>query len=453
MISLWSSFSPPDYLRTCIAWTRQHKHFIILGVILCFAAFLRFWAAPLSAGPDVAQFWSFAKVFQTHGLDFYRYADAYTENFPYPGWGYFYPPVWLLLLRVALFFVPASSATDSMIDPAWRFAMKTPIIAADLAIGLLLYWAVPGSKWRKLLFAGLWLFHPTAWYESAVFGQFDAIAAAFLLASVIMLMRGKDKLAFLLAGLTVLTKQHTFLAVGMMLIICVRYMNKRRLLTNCAIFVGVIAVFSLPFLLTGNFLPYARSLFLPGSPPGSQDPLCFSLSGTGSLLTYLYNVFGWDTIGLISFVPPVLIVALIITAILCYRRLITPLQGALVGFLVFIGFFYRINYQYLVIYIPLAILLASRTSYKSEKIFALVLALLPAIWIWTTNIPWWFHNFKPHYYWVSPILARIGLFDRYLPDYAYVSFDMVLMCLSLAYVVLAFWKWRQPAGLSSDMVK
>ena len=187
------------------------------------------------------------------------------------GWGFVYPPVWLLILRVALFFAPSSSATAVMVDPGWRFAMKIPIIAADLAIGLLLYWAVPGSKRRKLLFASLWLLHPTAWFESGVFGQFDAVAAAFLLACVIFLIKGKDRLAFLFAGLAVMTKQHTLIAIGMMIIVCTRYMNMRRLLTNCAITAGVIALFSLPFLLTGNFIAYAHSLFLPAV--GTRIPM------------------------------------------------------------------------------------------------------------------------------------------------------------------------------------
>ena len=439
-----SSFPLHDSLKTCANWMRQHIYIILFGVVLVVAAFIRLWAASLSTGPDVAQFWAFAKVFQTHGLDFYRYADGQGDIFPMQGWGFVYPPVWLLILRVALFFAPSSSATAVMVDPGWRLAMKIPIIAADLAIGLLLYWAVPGSKRRKLLFASLWLLHPTAWFESGVFGQFDAVAAAFLLACVIFLIKGKDRLAFLFAGLAVMTKQHTLIAIGMMIIVCTRYMNMRRLLTNCAIFAGVIALFSLPFLLTGNVLSYARSLFLPASAPGYQWPLCFSFSGSGALLTYLHDVFGWDTTDLISFMIPVMIIALSITAMLCYWRRITPLQGALAGFLVFISFSYQVNYQYLVVYIPLAILLASRTQYKIEKIFTLVLAILPAVWVWLANMPWWFHNFQPFYLWVNPILAHMGLLDRYLPDWVYVAFAVGLMCLSLAYVVSGFSKWQQP---------
>jgi hypothetical protein len=129
------------------------------------------------------------------------------------------------------------------------------------------------------------------------------------------------------------------------------------------------------------------------------------------------------------------------------------LQGALAGFLVFIGFYYRINYQYLVGYIPLAILLAARTQYKLERVFALVLAILPAVWLWLASTPWWFHDTIPGYTWVIPMFRHLGLLDRYLPDQVYVIFACMLMCLSLGYIVLAFTKWRQPADLPATMIK
>lgn len=155
------------------------------------------------------------------------------------------------------------------------------------------------------------------------------------------------------------------------------------------------------------------------------------------------------TSGLFAFTIPLLVITLIITAVLSYKKAITPLQGALVGSLVFISLFYRMNYQYLIIFIPLAILQASRTHYRSERVFALVLAILPAAWVWLTNIPFWFNDHDPIYPWVTPILARVGLPNRYLPDYAYVSLAVVLMCLSMAYVVLTFVRWRKPTGQPS----
>ncbi len=433
---------------------KRHLHVIILGIVLIIAALIRLWAAPTSAGPDVAQFWAFAKVFQQHGLDFYRYANAQLDIFPMKGWAYVYPPIWLLISKICLFFAPSSTAYSIAgtvtVSPAWRLVVKVPIIAADLAIGLLLYWGVPGSKNRKLLFATLWLLHPAAWFESGVFGQFDAIAAAFLLTAVIFLLKGKDRLAFLFAGLAIMTKQHTLIAVGMMVIVCKQSMSWRRLLTNCAITAGVVAAISLPFVATGNFSAYFRAIVLPGQGSGYQSPLCFCFSGPGALLTYLHNVFGWDTTTWISFTVPLMIVCLAATAILCYFRRITPLQGALAGFLVFISLSYQVNYQYLIVYIPLALLLASRTQFNFERIFALVIAILPAVWVWLDDVPWWFHNMSPDFFWPNRILAYIGLPDRYLPEWTYVAFACLLMCTGLAYAVLVFTRWAKPPDIKAD---
>ena len=429
---------------------KQSLPVIILGLVLAIAAFIRFWAAPISTGPDVEQFFAFAKTFKMHGLDFYRYAEAQLDYFPMKGWGFFYPPVWILLLALALFVVPGSSLGGEMVASVWRVALKAPIITADLAIGVLLFWAVPGSKWKKLLFASLWLLHPTAWFESGVFGQFDAVAAAFLLASVIMLIKKKDMLAFFLAGLALMTKQHTLAAIAMMVIICARTMKFSRLLINCLVAGAVALVISVPFLVTGNFFAYVRSIVAPGDSPGYQDPLCFSFSGFGALFSWFHDVFGWDTTKFIVIMVPLLVIALVVTGILCYKRRITPLQGMLAGFLVFVGLYYRINYQYLIIYIPLALLVAARTQYKFERVLALVIAVLPAVWLWITNIPWWFNDLPSGYAWVKPMFDHLGMPERYLPDWTYVVLAGLIMCTSLAYVVLAFIKWQQPKGLSAD---
>ena len=418
-------------------------YLLVLGVALITAAFFRFWAAPLSAGPDVAQFWAFAKVFKIYGLDFYRYADATLSIFPFKGWGFVYPPLWLLILGLALLAAPASQATALMVDTSWRLAMKAPIIAADLAIGCLIFWAVPGSKVRKLVFASLWLFHPTAWYESAVFGQFDAIAAALLLASIIVLEKGKDWLAFLLASLAVMTKQHTLIPVALMTVLVSRHMSKQRLIINLSIFAGIVIFLSLPFLLTGNFSSYARSVLLPMQAPDYQYPLMYAFSGSGSLLTSLHNAFGWETRGLLQLNTPTLLVALSVVFVLSYIKHMPPIRGMLAIILVFIGIFYRINYQYLVVYIPIALLVASRTHYRSERAIALGLALIPAVWLWLFHVPFWFNYLNPTNPWVTPILARVGLAPPGVPDFAYVSLALALMALSLSYVVCAFLRWHE----------
>ncbi len=59
----------------------------IFVLVLGFRAYARFWAAPLSSGVDVPQFWGFAKVFEQYDLDFYRYAGDTLKIFPEKGWG------------------------------------------------------------------------------------------------------------------------------------------------------------------------------------------------------------------------------------------------------------------------------------------------------------------------------------------------------------------------------
>ncbi len=417
----------------------------VLGIFLAGSGYIRFWAAPLSAGVDVPQFWAFAKVFQQHGLDFYRYADAQLDIFPTKGWGYVYPPVWLLILRVALLATPNSFANNEIIDSNWRLAEKTPIIAADLAIGILLYWAIPGNKFKKLFFAFLWLFHPTSWYNSAVFGQFDAIAAALLLAAVIMLERGNDRWAFGIAALAVLTKQHVFIPVALMAAVCIRNLGWRRLLQDIGIFSGVVAAFSIPFLVTGNIIPYARSVLLPGQMPDYQTPLMYAFSGGGSLLTYLHLNLGWDTKGLFVYFVPLLIAAVFILLYFSWKKKISVSQAALAGFLIFCCLNYRVNYQYLVIYIPLALWVAGTTKFKFERVFATVMAMVPGVWLWIFNSAFWFYFVQPLHVEVVAMLEKLGLYRLDVPDYAYLTVALVLMGLFITYIVLAYTIWRPKA--------
>jgi hypothetical protein len=370
------------------------------------------------------------------------------------GWGFNYPPVWLLILGISLAASPLNVVTNDFIDIGWRFAIKGPLIFADLAIGGILFWAVPGSKYRKLLFTSLWLLNPAAWYESAVFGQFDVIATAFLLLTLIMLERKRDWPAFLFAGLALMTKQHTVFSILLMVIACARILSWRKLLRNCLITAGVVATFSVPFLVTGNFPSYCRSIFYSSADPAYHYPLMFSFSGSASLFTYLHNVFGWETLWLIQWSLPFAAASFIAVAALVYVKRLIPSQAILIGILLFVGLFYRINYQYLIIFIPVALYVAGTTPYKSERGVALTVALFPAIWVWLFNDYAWFINFSPMAPQAKEILGHLWLTQADLPDYAYVAFSVTLMCLCLTYVILAFVRWhRKPEMVFQDKRK
>ncbi|AKG54184.1 hypothetical protein DGWBC_1552 [Dehalogenimonas sp. WBC-2] len=411
----------------------------------------RLWAAPLSATEDVAQFWSFAQLFKEHGLDFYRYSSGTEPINPMVGWGFVYPPVWLLILGLALAVVPAALAGANFVDTAWRLAMKTPIITADIVIGIVLFMAVPGSRWRKLIFASLWLLNPAAWYESAVFGQFDAIAAAFLLGALILFERGHDRWAFGVAALAVLTKQHTLLPVLFMTAAVIRTMPWRRMAGNLVIFGSVIAIISLPFMITGAATEYVRAVLLPGQYPTYQYPILYSFSGSGALVTYLHDTFGWDNAGWLQINTPLLAATVAGGLAITWFKKITPLRAMLVGILLFIAIFYRINYQYLIIFIPLAILAASRTKYLSERVISLGLALVPAIWLWLFKVSFWFNLMSPVFPNVEPLFERIGWNHIGLPDHYYVILALSIMLLALAYVIYTFTRWRLPSESTSNI--
>lgn len=415
--------------------------YALFGMALLVAGGVRWWAAPISAGPDIAQFWAFAQVFHTHGIDFYRYAEATADIFPFKLWGYVYPPFWLLVLGICLCFAPGAFASDTAVDVAWRVAMKTPVIMADLAIGCLIFWAVPGSKARKLLFAVLWLFHPTAWYQSAVFGQFDAVAAVFVVAALIMLVKQREWIAFVMAGLAITVKQHALIPVAGMIAAVVHTYRRTEFVQRCILLAAPLVILSIPFLLTGNLLEYAKSVFLPAQAAGYQYPIDYAFSGTGSLLTYLHEAYGWETVNVIKALPYVTGVALAGVVFLCYRKRVHPLQAALASFLAFTALFYRVNYQYMIIYIPVALLVASMSVHRGERVMTLVLALFPAVWMWLFNVSFWFFYLEPASRWVVPYLTNIGMGQRSAPE-VYVIYAVILSLLSLVYVGLVFSRWR-----------
>jgi hypothetical protein len=425
---------------------RSWLFFAIAALLVLLAGFIRVWAAPISAGPDVAQFWGFAKLFQIHGLDFYQHADGYDSILSTPGWGFVYPPIWLLFLRIALFASPGSLATSDMVDSSWRLAMKAPIIGADLAIGLILLWAIPGSRLRKLLFAAIWLFHPTGWYNSAVFGQFDAIAAVLLIASLAMFVQGRDRPGFILAGLAAMTKQHAALPALFMVAVVSRQLSFRRFITNCGIVAAIVVAISAPFILGGNLIPYLRAVLLPAQQPAYQLPLVFAFSGSGSILTFLHEALGWSTERFLVYNALVFVIATLAALVVCYVKRVRVEQATLVGLLLFVGIFYRVNYQYLVICIPLAIYCLAVAHDWLERSLTFSLILVPAVWVWLYDVTFWFRYLAPRVLETPPVLDRFGL-NHYVPDVVYVILAGVLMSLCLAYVALILAR-RRPAATS-----
>lgn len=86
--------------------------------------------------------------------------------------------------------------------------LKVPAIVADLGVALLLFRAA--GTWfgaRAGVFAAaLYLLIPVTWYDSALWGQVDAVAALAMMAALVLLIEGWSEPAAVMAILGVLTK-------------------------------------------------------------------------------------------------------------------------------------------------------------------------------------------------------------------------------------------------------
>jgi len=102
--------------------------------------------------------------------------------------------------------------------------IRIPPILADLGIAVLLYRA--GSRWfggrAGVIAAALYLFIPVSWYDSALWGQVDAVGALLMLAALLVLADGWSEPAMILAVLGVLVKPQDAICLVVVLPVLVR---------------------------------------------------------------------------------------------------------------------------------------------------------------------------------------------------------------------------------------
>jgi hypothetical protein len=176
---------------------------LLLGLALRLSiAYLVFPGSGFAA--DIGTFTSWAMTLATHGPGGF-YANAGFADYP-PGYLYV---LWLVgglgNLLAPLAGGDAGAVTAGLI--------KIPPMLADIAVGYLLYrlvrsWAGarPDAERLGLLAAALYVFNPVTWYDSALWGQTDAIGALVLLLAVGALVRGNSEGAAALTILAALVK-------------------------------------------------------------------------------------------------------------------------------------------------------------------------------------------------------------------------------------------------------
>jgi 4-amino-4-deoxy-L-arabinose transferase-like glycosyltransferase len=120
-----------------------------------------------------------------------------------------YPPGYMYVLwLVDVLARPVGAVFGISSDEAILWLLKVPPMLADAAIAVLLYRA--GRSWfggsAGLLAAALYLFAPISWYDSALWGQVDAVGSLLMLAGLIALADGWSEPATSFAVASVLVK-------------------------------------------------------------------------------------------------------------------------------------------------------------------------------------------------------------------------------------------------------
>ena len=218
----------------------KHSRFIaILSAGLLLRVLLAFVLYPKQGfSSDMQLFAGWATTLARVGPGAF-YATATGADYP-PGYMYI---VWLL---------------GSAPAAALPLLLKMPAILADLGIAAVLYWAA--RRWlgqrAGLIAAALYLFIPVTWYDSALWGQVDAVGALLLIASLVLLIERKSEAAIALAVLAILVKPQEAIGLVVVLPVLVRRHliesgSRRRLVTSAFAGAAALVLPLVPFDIGG----------------------------------------------------------------------------------------------------------------------------------------------------------------------------------------------------------
>ena len=146
--------------------------------------------APFTGHPFDFEIWLRLGYYVAMGQDPYN-STFPVANLSMPGSGYLpsigYPPIWPLMLA-GIYKLYSIFGYDNRF--LYYFLLKQPMVAADLIDGFLIYrFLSRTSETKAFKAASFWLLCPFTIIISSVWGMFDQIILAFLLASVFFLSK------------------------------------------------------------------------------------------------------------------------------------------------------------------------------------------------------------------------------------------------------------------------
>jgi hypothetical protein len=209
------------------------------------AVLLRLVVAPLWHGQDFTV-WTLATAATLRGVNIYAHHPSY------PGGPFAYVPLFLYLELPLRYLADSTGASFVLLG-------KLPTIAADAVIGHLLYrrgrhcgWSPRRAAW---LSAG-YLFNPLVLYNGAVYGRFDALACALLLAATERVGRYGNADPCSRFGLALAVAAKTFPVFTLPMWLAGQRQRERTITITTVL--GVVAVLSVPYV--GSVGAYVRDI-------------------------------------------------------------------------------------------------------------------------------------------------------------------------------------------------
>src|SRR5208283_3259367 len=215
------------------------REIIILAILLSVSFLVRVLLFPLKGYPiDTGDFTSWINTAVKYGVRPFYNVAGFTD----------YPP-----FSIYLFWAFGSFGKAVGISTANVVKLIPNIF--DLATAVLIYVFVrkQASFKSALLATSLYAFNPAIIYNTAVWGQYDAIYTFFLVLSLMLALKSKPKLAAVTFALGLLTKPQGIVLAPLVAFLIYKKNGLKNLLVSVIAFAGTVFLIILPFQWSNPF--------------------------------------------------------------------------------------------------------------------------------------------------------------------------------------------------------
>ncbi len=380
---------------------RAERLFALLAVAALAA---RVIVAYGTAGSDLPQFLAFVESMSLQC----PYSTGHPDGMDWPyGWPYPYSILLLVLLRAIhaiacpclLEYGWEGGVYRVVVDPAWAGSVKLSFIAGDAAASYAIYLLAGRGRLGAAL-ALAYLTSPMAFYVSSVYGMFDPIPAALLLLSLYLLARGMPGRAGLVAGAAAGFKQTAIPGV-------LGAATAAPAVFGVAAASVAAAAYGAPILACPGDTGFFHWIREAVSKPGLPEPLVYSLNGVSSLAVYLYHR-GVEWAPVLTRLWPAAFILLSLASLAAAWRRRDPVVAALLFQASFTATYWRVNPQYTVIVLGLALAAWPRLGRRARAAAAAAYTSLAA---WGVLYPqgFWARVHMPRETWAARILDALTI--------------------------------------------